>query len=301
MSAVSPPARPLSWYRVPGLLMHTVASDFRYYERSADRPRRIRGAWAAADAPVFIVGAPRSGTTFVGACIGQLPEVSYHFEPVATKAFAPYLAEEGPALWRRRYRWVYAGLVAMHCDGGLRFVEKTPRNALVVPQLADMFPRSRFLHLIRDGRDVAVSWSEKPWLREGRRRKYEPGGYRYGDHPRMWTEPDRLEDYLAYGPARRAAWGWRRMVSAARSAGQNLGPDRYIELRYEDVALSPERSAFAVARLLGLMEPAAVQLSDAFASMRHTSIGRWRADLSESELSEVMDEIGGLLAETGYM
>src|SRR5205823_2810261 len=38
--------------------------------------------------PVFVIGAPRSGTTFLGSCLGRLPEISYHFEPRLTKAAA---------------------------------------------------------------------------------------------------------------------------------------------------------------------------------------------------------------------
>ena len=42
---------------------------------------------------ILILGAPRSGTTFLGSCIGALAEVSYHFEPRVTKAAARQVYE----------------------------------------------------------------------------------------------------------------------------------------------------------------------------------------------------------------
>ncbi len=53
--------------------------------------------------PVFVIGAPRSGTTFLGSCLGRLPFMSYHFEPRLTKAPARcvYEGRGAPAARRR--------------------------------------------------------------------------------------------------------------------------------------------------------------------------------------------------------
>ena len=67
-----------------------LASDIR--DRSRDPALRKRPSAHALDPrlhrPSFIIGAPRSGTTFLGSCLGRMPEVSYHFEPRLTKAAA---------------------------------------------------------------------------------------------------------------------------------------------------------------------------------------------------------------------
>ena len=95
--------------------------------------RRMRGQLLGRShlLPGFIiVGAARSGTTFLGDCIGRLPEVTYHHEPPATKAAGRYVYQ---GLWGERrsrefFRLVYRWLVRVERDGDLRFAEKTPTN-----------------------------------------------------------------------------------------------------------------------------------------------------------------------------
>src|SRR5690606_35770468 len=145
--------------------------------------------------PRFVVGAPRSGTSFLGDAIGALPEFSYHYEPPVTKAAARYVHE---GLWsepkaRPFYRAAYRRLLRRHPDGDLRFCEKTPQNCFVMDFLDRTFEDAQFLHIVRDGRDAALSYREKPWLAErardsGRR---EAGGYLHGPFPRFWVEPER--------------------------------------------------------------------------------------------------------------
>jgi hypothetical protein len=195
------PDRPLDLPHLPGLILRTVIGDRRNSARVRRRPSvgRLRSSWSPRiEAPCFVVGAPRSGTTFLGSCLGRTPGISYHFEPALTKAAAPYVYlglwddERSARFFCSTYRW----LARLRSDGDLQFVEKTPRNAMLVPFLARTFPDSRFIHIVRDGRDVALSWSERPWLGGPVtiRRKYEPGGYRYGPHPRMWVESGRMDE-----------------------------------------------------------------------------------------------------------
>ena len=183
----------------------TYRAERRYYlklERS--RPmtskRLLRSLLPKLERPVFIIGAARSGTTFLGDCIGRIPEVTYHHEPPATKAAGRYVYEH---LWGfRRSRWffrlVYSWLVRVERDGDLRFSEKTPTNIFLIPFLARAFPDSQFIHIIRDGRDAASSHMHKPWLRaedawSGER---EPGGYLHGPWPKFWVEPERREEFV---------------------------------------------------------------------------------------------------------
>ena len=85
---------------------------------------------------------------------------------------------------------------------------------------------------------------------------------------------------------RRAAWAWRRYVSAAGAGAKET-------VRYESL-LADMRSLSPV---LGCSEES---LADAFASFRASSIGRWRDDLSPEQLADVEAEAGDLLAELGY-
>src|SRR5215831_19114852 len=138
-----------------------LASDIR--DRRRDPALRRRPSARALDPrlrrPIFVIGAPRSGTTFLGSCLGRLPEVSYHFEPRLTKAAArcvydgSWSARRGGAVFRLSYR----ALLLAALGGGRRFADKSPENSFVVPFLAAAFPGAQFVHLVRDGRDAAVS------------------------------------------------------------------------------------------------------------------------------------------------
>ena len=137
----------------------------------------------------------------------------------------------------RVYRW----LSRVELDGDLRFSDKTPTNIFLIPFLASTFPDAQFVHIIRDGRDASSSHMAKPWLRgdaawSGER---EPGGYLHGPWPKFWVEPERREEFTATSDARRMAWAWRRYTETGLRDGTALGPERYHELRYEELVRRP--------------------------------------------------------------
>jgi hypothetical protein len=88
-----------------------------------------------------------------------------------------------------------------------RYGDKTPMHVLHQRHLSRMFPEARFVHIVRDGRDVAMSYLDAAW------------------------GPATIED---------AAVEWRRRVSAGRRSGRRLGPGRYMEVHYEDLVADPE-------------------------------------------------------------
>jgi hypothetical protein len=89
-----------------------------------------------------------------------------------------------------------------------RYGNKSPMHVARLPQLAGMFPEARFIQIVRDGRNVALSYLE----------------HNFG--------PSDLAS---------AARAWRTRVSRGRRAGRALGDDRYSEVRYEDLIDDPER------------------------------------------------------------
>src|SRR5262244_262140 len=131
-----------------------VAVDFRYRRRNPALRKRpsVRALDPRLHRPIFIIGAPRSGTTFLGDCIGRMPEVSYHFEPRLTKAAARCVYDGS---WTERrcatvFRVSYSALLLAGLHGGRRFAEKNPENGFVVPFLAETMPDAQFIHIIRD-------------------------------------------------------------------------------------------------------------------------------------------------------
>jgi hypothetical protein len=106
------------------------------------------------DRVVFIIGSPRSGTTFTGASIGSLPGFVDLGEVAALKAAIPALAPLDPAEAAPPVRRILATTRRLGLVGSLRAVEQTPETAFVVAAAAVAFPEARFVHMLRDGRDV---------------------------------------------------------------------------------------------------------------------------------------------------
>jgi len=302
-----PPPLALTPWRLTVLTARGLMSDRR--ERRRERSGGARKGLGPRvldprlQAPVFVLGAPRSGTTFLGSCIGALPEVSYHFEPRVTKAAARQVYEGS---WSERraarvFRSSYRLLLLAAGDGGRRFVEKNPENCFVVPFLVRTFPDARFVQIIRDGRDVAVSHAEKPWLSAksagtGQRGR---GGQAWGPWARWWVERDRAEEFAIASDLTRTAWSWRRFTDSARTALAELPPERVLTVRYEDVVQHPERAAATIAAFFGHAEPPAPLLA-ALRRADTSSIGRWRTALDADGLADVEREAGPLLRELGY-
>jgi len=109
-----------------------------------------------------------------------------------------------PANHADAVRRVYT-LWAEH-QGKRRYVDRNPDNVLRLGALTALFPESRVVHVVRDGRDVAASWLELGWA-------------------------DSMEQ---------AALHWRHRVRQGRQALRLVGERRYHELRYEDLVRDPE-------------------------------------------------------------
>jgi hypothetical protein len=104
----------------------------------------------------------------------------------------------------------------MHRRGRQRWADKTPGYALHLDYIDRLFPDARYVHVIRDGRDVVASYR-----------------YRWG-----------------YRAALRAAGQWVDHVQAARRFGRGPGIDRYHEIRYERLVRDPEQVLRALLEFL---------------------------------------------------
>jgi Sulfotransferase family len=270
-----------------------VLSTLRAYSASAARVAR-RGGFrplGREERLVFVVGSPRSGTTFTGRALGAQPGFVDLDEVTPLKAALPRLALVPPAEAAPQVRAILERVRTLGFVRGLRGVEQTPETSFALEAALLAYPQAKTVHVIRDGRDVVCSLLERGWFRADR------GGaddarLPYGAQPRFWVEPERRDEFAHVSEARRAAWAWRRYVTAARSR-----PDRTVELRYERLVAEPAAEADRVAAALG---SDAAALRDAFAQAHDASLGRWRRDLTEEQVADVEAEAGHLLAELGY-
>jgi Sulfotransferase family len=234
---------------------------------------------------VFVVGCPRSGTTFLGRGIGGLPGFVDLGEVTPWKATLP----SGPSA--DELRGILERIRRIGLAWGLRGVEQTPETAHVLDAALEAYPEALAVHALRDGRDVVCSLLERGWFRADRG-GVDDARHAYGAYPRFWVEAERADEFSRVSEARRAAWAWRRYVGAVRAV-----PDRVVELRYEALVAQP---AVEAERLAAALRGDADALAASFERAHDTSVGRWRGDLTSEQVRDVEDEAGELLAELGY-
>ncbi len=155
--------------------------------------------------------------------------------------------------------------------GKTRWGDETPEAGLHIPDIARLLPEAHFIHVIRDGRDAAVS-----------------------------VRPLHLAPGGSMGEV---AEGWRRHVEAARSAGP--ATDRYLEVRYEDLVPRPEAALREVCAFVDLPFDARQLECDRRAPeplLEHggrVDAGE-RMEMTEAERAEFEEVAGPLLRELGY-
>jgi hypothetical protein len=241
---------------------------------------------------VFVVGSPRSGTTFVGDSLGSQPGFVDLDELNPLKAAIPELAALPEDAAAERLRGIVERVRRLALVRGLRGVEQTPETSFVLAAALRAYPQARAVHVVRDGRDVVCSLLERGWL-SADRAGGDDAGAPYGAHARFWVEPDRTAEFATASEATRAAWAWRRYATAARAV-----PERTCELRYEQLVADPPAVA---ARVAGFLASDPEPLAAAFGRVHDRSTGRWQGDLDPEQLADVEREAGALLRELGYL
>jgi hypothetical protein len=264
--------------------------------KTTRRLLRSRGlSLAGAKAPleermVFVFGSPRSGTTFLAEAIGSLPGFIDLTEVAALKAAIPELGRLDRGEAARRLHRLLTVTRTLGLVRDLRAVEQTPETAFLLPAVARAFPEAALVHVVRDGRDVVCSLLERGWLGTERTGGADDAFQPYGAKARFWVEPGREAEFATASEARRAAWAWRRYVTAVLDSDVPVH-----EVRYERLA-DPQTAAELAGRLDTSTESVAHALTRAHAG----SIGRYKRDLTPEQLADVEDEAGDLLRRLGY-
>jgi hypothetical protein len=176
-------------------------------------------------------------------------------------------------------------VLAVHCaelpSSAHSWGWKEPRSIYLLRFLNAELPGIRFLHVVRDGRDMAFSDNQKQLLKHG---DAVLGG-------------DLLSRIL---PTRRAARSidlWSRVNSAAADFGEGELGDRYLRIRFEDLCLEPVDTTARIYRFFGLEgDPEAVALREV---RDPGTLGRWK-DRNGRTIDELQRTAGPALERFGY-
>lgn len=271
------------------------------------------------DPPFFIVGSGRSGTTLLRLVLAghsriEIPPETWFLLPLVARLpllerLTPPQVEEAIDLITDDYRWpdmriaaadfadqaralpdptikALMGLIyAEHLRraGKPRFGDKTPPYIAIVPQIAELYPDAQFIHLIRDGRDVATSFIDAHF------------------HGGVWERE----------------FEWRRAVRLGAAYRASPLRDRLLEVRYEDMVGDLERTTRRICGFLGeTFEPEMLRFRDSIdrkvparelvvhASLRRPvsadAAAAWQSRLSASELFLIESCIHDELVSAGY-
>ncbi|MBA2442463.1 MAG: sulfotransferase [Rubrobacter sp.] len=290
---------------------------------SAGTPERPLERSASRSPYLFAVGCPRSGTTLLQRMLDSHPWLAVandsHFIPRVIKyvpvgvdpLLTPELADEVRG-YRRFYRLGLPGDAVRRAEersrtygefvgalyeeyGGLHGKplagEKTPDYVRHLPRLHALFPGARVLHIIRDGRDVALSTLK--WANESKG----PGRLA------LWQEE----------PVAVCALWWRWLVGTGRRDGGGMRADRYHEIKYEELVARPEETLRGNAEFLEV--PFAKEMLSYHEGRTRdepgisakkawlpptTGLRDWSTQMTERDLELFEALAGDLLSELGY-
>jgi omega-hydroxy-beta-dihydromenaquinone-9 sulfotransferase len=168
------------------------------------------------------------------------------------------------------------------------FLSKRTANNRRIRLLSAIFPAARYVHLLRDGRDVAQSLSTVEW---------------WDDHVVWWDGRTALEMERA-GIPRLAicARNWVRELQELQQQLQlaTIDPARLLVLRFEEMLSDPLNQLGRLLRFLGIEFTAAYR--DAITSLKlHPLRARWETDWDAAQLECVLREAQPMLRQLGYM
>jgi Sulfotransferase family len=208
-----------------------------------------------ASQPLWIVGAPRSGTTFLTAVLNRHPMISLTnesrvfvlFKHILERScanpefldvdhrerFTNFLKREAAALIERYYREELGATTAIWGDKHPPYADPTvlsgrvgsrpllPFSGSCLPLIKEVFPTSKFIHIHRDPTEVAHSLERKGWTPS------------HADGMEVWQQYiDEIDRFFA-----------------------ELAPENRLEVAYADLLDQADETAAALADFLGLADP----------------------------------------------
>jgi len=304
----------------------------------------------------FVVGQQKSGTTWLMRMLDSHPEIlckgegrffgkNWRQESVKqtdprrppASLYNAILDAEYLRLWIERSVWSRDDAADEHVGNLLRMMigyflmgelSKTgkrmvgDKSPLLTPdtitEISSIYPEARVIHIIRDGRDAAVSAVHHSW-NFGKRQGVRISAKREAHHEKAGGLRETRESLFAGNSLRRMAAEWDARVGRTIEDGPALLGDNYTEVRYEDLLVKPEEE---MARLLGFLgaetgeetvrhcvdSASFEKLSkgrrrdeeDATSFFRKGVAGDWKNVFTARDRRVFKEEAGGLLVRLGY-
>lgn len=178
--------------------------------------------------PIIILGCPKSGTTLLRLILDSHPNISCGPETAFLVDMHAIVSKHWSHMelyrfekdyWFRKIEEFYSSFQMDYVQrrGKKRWAEKTPIYTEYTDFLLTLFPNAQFIHLIRDGRDVAYSMKD-----------------RHG-----W-----------YSAVRCMRKSWRSYIQEAQKLGKKLPKNQFLEIRYESLVSKPEETTQALFKYL---------------------------------------------------
>jgi hypothetical protein len=272
--------------------------------RGADK---FYGDYASTQNHIVVGGCGRSGTTLLRVILDSHPRIACGPE---LGVFLPALlnrtelkkklkldtADLDEAYYASRSRAEFVdrlAAISQKVTRKQRWAEKTPRNVHSLDFIFEKFPNIRFVHMLRDGRDVACS------LRT---------------HPRHRVVDGKLVPVHTWKPIRSCTERWRDSLLAVKPY---ISDPRLHTVRYEELVTQPRQTISRLIEFLG--EPwdddllahseaastfrdvtAFPQNPEALRPIGTSAVARWHRDMSDEDKRVFREVAGDLLIEFGY-
>ena len=276
--------------------------------------------------PIFIVGAPRSGTTWLGEAMKRHPELHMLHEISniwmwnnANKS-DDVLTEDD--LDRRIKKYIRKKFVNYQQESGKnRICDKTPRNCLRIAAIKAIFPDAKIIMLLRDGRSVINSTKQElnrpqevPWQEIIARLGSVSIWEWYVFLPRLKSRLKRMLGVpLDYWGARPPGWQdwvgkfpphiilakqWVATMETAIAQGRQLDSENYLEISYEEIISEPLVGLQKIADFTELeLEPL---IDYAVGTADPSRINKWQDNIDRDILNDLEAIMKPTMSKLGY-